>query len=449
VVSAQKVYFLYLQSDDQTPFYVKVGDKLHSSALSGYLVLPNLIDSTYNFNLGFAKSAAPEAKFSVTINQADKGYIIKNFDDGLALFDLHDLSLVKANTLPADNTVYETKTDRFSSILSKAADDPGLLRVAVGKKEEPKPVAKEVLVANTEEVKVASLAPLKDTASTGTESAKIVSQTPPELLKDTTTEAEAETAKVTEQKSDVQAKTDTLASEPASLETVAVLSPGAGAEEKKEEKKEVDEAVAPVKLSVISRYSESSTTEGFGVVYFDKRDSGVDTVRILIPAPKVRLVADTETVVADETPITVQKAGADADVKKPESDTEGVVISLAETKSEPVKKDKAASPAGAPVINASCNNIATDRDFLKLRKKLAGKDSEDAMLDEARKEFRGRCYSVEQVRYLSSLFLTSASKYQFFDAAFNYVVDKNNFPALGSEIRDEHYSKRFKALIGE
>jgi hypothetical protein len=43
----------------------------------------------------------------------------------------------------------------------------------------------------------------------------------------------------------------------------------------------------------------------------------------------------------------------------------------------------------------------------------------------------------------------AAAKYQFFDAAFGHVSNSSEFTALGSEIKDEYYSKRFKALIGE
>ena len=97
----------------------------------------------------------------------------------------------------------------------------------------------------------------------------------------------------------------------------------------------------------------------------------------------------------------------------------------------------------------TCKGEASDKDFLKLRKNMAAKDNDEAMINEAKKLFKTKCLSVEQIRYLSSLFLTSAAKYQFFDAAYKYVSDKNNFVSLQTEIKDEYYLKRFKALIGE
>ena len=80
---------------------------------------------------------------------------------------------------------------------------------------------------------------------------------------------------------------------------------------------------------------------------------------------------------------------------------------------------------------------------------MAARESDEAMVDEAKKSFKSKCYSTEQIRYLSSLFLTSAGKYQFFDAAYMHVSDQEQFPKLRSEIKDEYYLRRFKALIGE
>jgi hypothetical protein len=80
---------------------------------------------------------------------------------------------------------------------------------------------------------------------------------------------------------------------------------------------------------------------------------------------------------------------------------------------------------------------------------MASEDTDEAMIDEAKQIFRNKCFTVEQIRYLSTLFLTSAAKYQFFDASYSYVSDKQNFSSLQSEIKDEYYLKRFKALAGE
>lgn len=98
---------------------------------------------------------------------------------------------------------------------------------------------------------------------------------------------------------------------------------------------------------------------------------------------------------------------------------------------------------------SACRQTASEKDFMKLRKNMAGEETDEAMIDEARKVFRNKCFTVEQMRYLSTLFLTSAAKYQFFDASYHHVTDKQNFASLQTELKDEYYLKRFKALVGE
>ncbi|HEV7329572.1 MAG TPA: DUF4476 domain-containing protein [Flavisolibacter sp.] len=429
VASAQKVYFLYLQSDDQTPFYVRMGDKIHSSASSGYLIIPNLTDSIYTFGLGFAKNNSAETKFTVTINQDDKGFVIKNFESGLALFDFRDLSIVKSNTVQTDNTVYETKSDNFSSVLSKAANDPSLLKVPVARKETPaveKPAEKEVITAKVEEVKPAE------------------QEKPVEAGKETQTEPtsqpQPEVAKITETKPDVAVVADTSTTRQVANDVITRETP---AEPKSEPIVTVGEST--FKRSLITRYAESSTTEGFGVVYFDKQDEKVDTIRILVPPSKVRLDEGAQTASLSE----IEKNVNSMPTEARQLDTQ-VVEEKQETKAAQEQKTvTVAETTVAPTIASSCKEMASDKDFMKLRKKMAAENTDEEMIDEAKKIFRSKCFSVEQLRYLSTLFLTSAAKYQFFDASYNYASDRQNFSSLKAEIKDEYYLNRFKALVGE
>ena len=80
---------------------------------------------------------------------------------------------------------------------------------------------------------------------------------------------------------------------------------------------------------------------------------------------------------------------------------------------------------------------------------MAAQITDEGMVAEAKKVFRNKCFHTEQIRYLGSLFLTSAGKYLFYDAAFLHVSDQENFQTLETEIKDDYYRKRFKALIGQ
>src|SRR5689334_2760898 len=116
--SAQKVYFVYLQSENARPFYVKMGDKIYSSATPGYLILSNLVDSTYNFSVGFP-SPNIESRFVVTLGGKDRGFLIKNLESGLSLFDLQTLTIVNAQKESTKAISYQRRNDEFSFLLSK------------------------------------------------------------------------------------------------------------------------------------------------------------------------------------------------------------------------------------------------------------------------------------------------------------------------------------------
>lgn len=418
VASAQKVYFLYLQTDDLAPFYVRMGDKIYSSSTAGYLILPNLVDSTYKIGLGFAKSTQPETRFAVSIRQNDKGYLVKNFAEGMSLFDMQDLSLVKCMSATPSNTVYETKSDKFSSVLSKAANDPSLLKVAVGKKEEPvKQEQKEEVVIARQEVPKSEPVPVVDTnyvVQSTTHS--LTTNTPPDSIK---VESGTTATVVVEE----------IKSSDAGKEPVAANSG----------------EPSVYKPSTIIRRSESSTTEGFGVVFLDKMDGRTDTIRILIPPSRVKLAMEPPVANLSE----IEKK-AENSVPVEEASGTSVVItpSVPDSSKRLVDRDES-TPIPQSANVTSCRQSASEKDFLKLRKNMASENTDEAMIDEAKKAFRSKCFSVEQLRYLSTLFLTSAAKYQFFDAAFNHVSDRQNFSSLQGEIKDEYYLKRFKALAGE
>lgn len=412
--SAQKVFFIYLQTESQVPFYVRMYDKVYSSTSSGYVILPNLTDSSYTLNIGFPRSSQPEARFIVTIAQNDKGFLIKNFSEELVLFDLQDLSIVKSATASNSNIAFETKTDKFTAILSKAAEDPSLLKVPVAKKEDLKP--------KSEEKKEATI---PSTESTIVQEDKLV-------------ESKVSKTQPTDN------KVVEVIAKPKQTEAVITDSEEVISVKSTEGEKSID--YSTYKPSTVVRRSESSTTEGFGVVFFDKMENQIDTIRILIPSGKYKNVADVPTENLSE----IQKraeisSGTDItpiSVEQNRKQTSGTAETME-------KVEVPSKTAAVQKSNTSCKETASDRDFLKLRKNMAAKETDEAMIDEAKKAYKSKCYTVEQLRFLSTLFMTGAAKYQFFDASFANTADPQNYSSLQSEIKDSYYLKRFKALIGE
>jgi hypothetical protein len=490
--SAQKIYFIYLQSESDQPFYVKLNNRVHSSTASGYLILSKLKDSTQNFTVGFPGNKWPEQQFAVVMNRKDRGFILKNFGDkGWGLFDMQSMAVQMAtgSTARVSNSGGgdSQPVSIFASILAKASDDPSLLeRIAVTTIAEKKPVEKkaETVIAKKEEPNKEKTTPPVQPVITKTDPVVVKNEEPkpantapvpvatePVVKKEEVKVEKAEpavttinkeepkpvmTAPVVEQKPVEKTEIGTVNKQgpPKADPATEEKKPVALNEQpvKKDESTAVITALPPVtkeevksepvqkpvvenkqeeafKRSIVKRRSESSTTEGFGLVFTDETGEGVtDTIRIMIP--------NTNPVVAP---------------KKEEPKEERKFLEIAPTDVPVTQKEKADVAAEKPVTTTPAKNrcmaVADDADFLKVRKKMAAATSEDNMINEAKKIFKARCFTTQQVKNLNALFLKESSKYNFLDMAYGYVSDLENFPSLETEFKDTYYITRFKAML--
>jgi hypothetical protein len=437
--SAQKVYFIYLQSDNQSPFYVKMGEKLHSSTASGYLILSNLVDSTYQLNIGFPGTGG-ESRFRVSNNNKDKGFLIQQSGGTIQLFDLQAASVHKPVTesMGGGGVSYRMKEDAFTKLLAQAMNDSSLLYVEVTAKpalaiekkvEAPSPA---IAIKNDQPEKPATenvkqplvIAPTPK--SDAPETAGIKTGDKPKDDKVAKAEEKVEEPKKEEAK-EIIAKVDDKPKEaikPVEEKPKPVVEETSKpiiAEQKETQKPELKKEEA-YRRSVVTRRSESSTTEGFGLVYLDESNGITDTIRIVIPNQRTPFRAETDAENAKE-----KKAFLDVTNTDTVAEKKPVVAEV------PVRKP--------------CPNSATDQDFLKLRRNMASEDTEDGMLAQSRKAWKNKCFTTEQIRNLSTLFLTAYGKFQFFEAAYLHVSDSDQYASLRSELKEEYYIKRFNALI--
>src|SRR5437762_9012564 len=88
-VRAQSSHFIYFQTENNTPFYIKMGERVMSASASGYLILPDLPDSTYNIAIGFP-SVLVESRFRIPIGGNDLGFLIRNAGNSPSLSDLQN-----------------------------------------------------------------------------------------------------------------------------------------------------------------------------------------------------------------------------------------------------------------------------------------------------------------------------------------------------------------------
>lgn len=434
--ASQKVYFIYLQSESQQPFFVKMNDKVYSSSAAGYLILSKLYDTTYSIKIGFPQGKWPEQEFAVAVGRKDHGYLLKDFGEkGWGLFDLQTLS-VQMSSSSALKSEEKPKAENkdvsaFTEMLSKASDDPSLKEKPVVQKPEEKPVIKTE--AKTEPA------------------AEIIKKEEHKLEnKDTVVTKPVEEPKVIAKEPEIVKTVDTVIvikevrPEPKDQPVVSISEKKAETEVKNEELKNVmqvpkavSEATEDVYLkSVVTKRSESSTTEGFGLVFIDNYEAGTsDTIRLLIPNPK---------------PI--------AGFLKNESKEEKKFLEIttdpqpAQTKTSEQEKPKkeerqVEKPVEAPALPANCQAVADETDFFKLRKAMASAEGDDEMIAEAKRYFKLKCFTTDRIKNLSTLFLNDEGKYNFFDAAYKYVINKTEFGMLQNELKDEYYVNRFKAMI--
>jgi hypothetical protein len=402
---AQQYSFIYIQAENKQPFYVKIDKKIFSSSASGYVIIPKLLDADYTLYVGFPKNEWNEQHFNCKIAKKDLGFLLKNFaEKGWGLFNIQTMEMLMdgSNSPVKKQTVQQEETDGFSSKLSKVVNDPTLNQV--------------------ESTSVASTEPATETPA----------------------------VKPTIKKEKGKVKHVATVTEPAKEKAIR---------------------------SVVSRESVNSNADGTALVYVDVANGNIDTIKVFIPAEKVETPVETvkeavvekttkpvEPVVENPQPAIQPQTDAnkvdnvtdkkflEVDLSKPKNEVKPVTqqvqdtvnkeASIAVTESKTQQKQ-----SSTQMVNSNCKGISTEDDFLKLRKKMASANSDEEMVNTARKAFKSKCYSTQQIRNLAVLFLSDAGKYQFFDAAYPFVSDSSNFPNLETLLTDSYYINRFKVMI--
>lgn len=431
-VKAQQTYFVYLQTDNGQPFYVKMDNKVISSSTEGYLVLSGFSDGDYKIAVGFPKKEHPEENFTFNIGNNNEGFLIKNFEDkGLQLFNLETLALING-TADSTNTIATTvkkDIDPFSKMLADVVKDSSILQ---NHQVEPE---------------------------------KIV------------------TAPVDSQVTTKQIASDSVSNS----DTVSVA--------------KID--------SPISKLLTRQDTTGLQMIYADKSNDKTDTVSIFIPSPEEKIAATenksdagnknadissfTDSVKFTITPTVVKQEKDPSDFvlrkdsiavdKQSNSSPEQVFVIGPEKKTNPSievmeqidkpkdtdqitdkeisdsnqqKKNKEVAASQVILlpkvvtssnVNSDCRAFASSEDFLRLRKKMAAESNGEDMLKVAKKYFKTKCFSTDQIKDLSYLFLTDEGKYKFFDAAYAHTSDSDQYQLLEAQLSDEYYLNRFKSMI--
>ncbi len=92
---AQHARYIYIQSENNQPYYVKLNGANYSSNASGYLLVPQLNSGDYTILLGFPRSMN-EYAFKIQLGQDDRGFSLKQgVDNSWGLFDMVSFNIIK------------------------------------------------------------------------------------------------------------------------------------------------------------------------------------------------------------------------------------------------------------------------------------------------------------------------------------------------------------------
>lgn len=470
IANAQKVHFVYLQTENGKPFYVKLNNNVMSSSQTGYVIIPNLIDGTYQLVVGFPKNEFPEEKFNLTIENKNEGFLVKNFDEkGWALFNLQSLALI--NNSGQANSVVTTsniQSNAFSDMLANVVKDSSILQKSEPVVAAPKaPLVQEKVDSNA--------------SSAVSNTSTVVINTPP--AGSNISSANSNISSVNSNISSVASIRRVLSvkekdgmemiyvdSDESKTDTVRIFMPFMKKGIKKEDKVVVEnkgENMTPVPDSSKNVYAPPVIDSSQLTITPTIINSDADSQKNISPQPvaenKILAEGKDSSVLNDSTakkPLIVETA-KQAEIDKTTESTvilktertpaTDSAINQSEVKSgEDSKKNEIIvlpKAATSSIVNSDCKGFASDADFLKLRKRMAAENNDDDMLNAAKRLFKTKCFTTEQIKNLSYLFLNDEGKYKFFDAAYAYTSDSDQYGTLQSQLRDEYYINRFKAMI--
>jgi hypothetical protein len=388
-------HYLYLQTDNQQPFYLKINGKILSSSASGYIVIGKVKDGEYKLSIGFPKDQWPEQSVTVNINK-NTGYQVKNFGEkGWGLFNLETLEIIMASpTVSASTDSLEKKTDdmsfghaSFIEMLSDIVNDP---KIKDGDEAKNDPSLDNI----TFDVNTFNEGDSTDKAADTTSGSSY-----------THIEKKLENA---DQYGIDRIYTDSTGG---NTDTIRVFIPLA-----------------------VEKKAEGDTTS---TALNDTNKIHTDTTAVVMAPDSTVITKIKDEKNPDTVAIVINKDTLATDTKKQETPSD----------SSTVKKEDKKTGEITFTTNANCKGIASEQDFLKLRKKMAAENNEEDMIAAAKKYFKNKCFSTEYIKNLSVLFLKDQGKYAFFDMAYPYVTDGENFASLEKEMTDEYYLNRFRAMV--
>jgi hypothetical protein len=424
---AGKTFFVYLQNEAGTPFYVKNSDSVMSSSPAGYMIIHGLRKGQYRLTIGFPKNQMPEASFDVGVKgSGDEGFLIRKAAGGFDLVSLQDSHVLKP-------------VATASAPGNRIVEEPPVAYVAPKKKKKKQPVSpapSQALPAADSGVPPPAPA-AEDTGAFSRMLNQITGGSKP---------AAAPSAGVADHG---EAATAAPASTPPADTPAASVAMPPASEVPEETDSQAEAGVTAAPPPAVKTPPPVARQPQFITFQVDSTQSSGTPAAV--PAAGNQAADDSARQVRkEERELRRREQAAEQQAAGQAADTADVLspfIPESKPSQPPVPEEKAADTARS-IPNSDCAKVAGEDDFQKVRRKMASRSSERSMFDVAEKYFGGgECYTTSQIQSLTYLFMTDQYKYKFLELAYPHIADSRNFPSLIATLGDSYYRERFKAMV--
>jgi hypothetical protein len=408
---AQKEYFVYLQTEDLTPFYIKLQGRTVSSTASGYLIVGKLTDSIYPIKLGVLGTEEVQ-DYGIKVAGRNAGYLVKKVEGkGWGIVDLQT-NETQMNMEWSSALEDEANRKKFEAaeMQQRAADSAKLVVAApvVPVAVAPDSVGKP----NTE----TAIVPAKDSNT----AVPVVVKTEEQRL------ADSIALVIAAKEKEIKALQEALASATAAKTgTVATA-----AKTTTDSKSATATVVAPVVNAAAADSLINSAIAKTGAekspVFLDMEmggDSGTmvkkDTLLVTVPASK-----------------TDSLSAAKADTARP---------ALPATDSLAAKTN--AEVPVAKMARMPCTSFFSREELTAIMDKAAKISDRDEMVAFYKSAFADNCVTTSHLKKIAATMASDVARYQVLEAAWPHTLDYYAFGELSSLLKDPYYLQKFKTLI--
>lgn len=411
-----KEFFVYIQNENGTPFYVKEkNNTVLSSSHAGYIIIPQLSKGNYVFTIGLSGDQVAESAFEIHLNgEGDKGLLLREGAGQLALYSLKDfkeIPPIAVASAPGNRIVNEPTPPPSSSVVSDQSPA-----------EQPSTEQQPTDSTEVDQEETVAAAP-KDSGGTdafsrmlnkimGTTKKPAVATVPPHNPQ--TTDSALHTL-VMSNNSGIISHPRAESNNPDSIRNTSGES-----------------QVVNNNTAQSADMGNSSTNNAAHnappSISPSVRNDGLQFISFLPDSSRKNSIPVTRTATKDASTASLP-----------------AVSSPTETISSPIKKD---TTSQVVMNNSDCQQMASEDFFQKIRRKMASRSGDEGIFRMAEKYFSdGTCFSTQQIQSLTYLFMTDEYKFKFLELAYPHTYDTNHFSSLIKTLGNDYYRGRFKAMV--